>query len=251
MGLSAYDKLVLSHGPVAYWRLSHPSHGTETDHTGNDHKGTYRGVTSTVQLPNRDGAAVFNGSSGYFEIPTAKQFHISTTGKFTVEAWIRPHTLQFPDEEQTGYVYFMGKGTKSGGGGNREWAGRMYSKDNDENRPNRISGYAWNLDGGYGAGAYFQQPVNVNQWIHYAITFDTAEGTYGKVRIYRDGVLAGSDNLAYRPGTEDEVIVKPKPGTAPVRSAPATGSPISRERSESSRSMTASSRERSSGRTTP
>ncbi|MEV4020969.1 FG-GAP-like repeat-containing protein [Nonomuraea angiospora] len=216
-GLSAYDKLVLSHRPVAYWRLSHPSQGTEADRTGNNHTGTFHGVTSTVRLPNQDGASVFNGSSGNFEIPTAKQFHISTTGKFTVEAWIRPHTLQFPDEEQTGYVYFMGKGTKSGSGGDREWAGRMYSNDNDEDRPNRISGYAWNLDGGYGAGAYFQVPVKVNEWIHYAVTFDTTEGTYGKVRIYRNGVPAGTDNLAYRPGTADEVIVKPRPGSAPVR----------------------------------
>jgi hypothetical protein len=111
----------------------------------------------------------------------------------------------------------MGKGTKSGSGGDREWAGRMYSKENDENRPNRISGYAWNLDGGLGAGAYFQQPVKVNEWIHYAVTFDTAEGSYGKVRIYRNGVLAGTDHLAYRPGTADEVIIKPKPGPAPVR----------------------------------
>ncbi|MEV1003862.1 FG-GAP-like repeat-containing protein [Nonomuraea sp. NPDC050202] len=215
--MSAYDELVLSHRPVAYWRLSHPSAGTETDRTGHGHKGTFRGVTSTIRLPNLDGTSVFNGSSGYFEIPTAKPFHISTTGAFTVEAWIRPHTLQFPDEEQTGYVYFMGKGTKSGSGGDREWAGRMYSKENDENRPNRISGYAWNLDGGLGAGAYFQQPVKVNEWIHYAVTFDTAEGSYGKVRIYRNGVLAGTDHLAYRPGTADEVIIKPKPGPAPVR----------------------------------
>ncbi|MGW4959863.1 LamG-like jellyroll fold domain-containing protein [Nonomuraea sp. NPDC004186] len=216
-GLSAYDALVLSHRPVAYWRLSHPSDGAESDRTGNGHKGTFHGVTSTVRLPNQDGAAVFNGSSGYFEIPTAKQFHISTTGAFTMEAWIRPHTLQFADEEQTGYVYFMGKGTKSGSGGDREWAGRMYSKENEENRPNRISGYAWNLDGGFGAGAYVQQPVKVNEWIHYAVTFDTSEGAYGKVRIYRDGVLAGTDNLAYRPGTDDEVVIKPKPGPAPVR----------------------------------
>ncbi len=216
-GLSAYDALVLSHRPVAYWRLSHPSYGTERDRTGNGHRGTFHGVTSTVRLPNQDGAAVFDGSSGYFEVPTAKPFHISTTGAFTMEAWIRPHTLQFADGNHTGYVHFMGKGTKSGSGGDREWAGRMYSKVNRENRPNRISGYAWNLDGGFGAGAFVQQPVKVNEWIHYAVTFDTSEGAYGKVRIYRDGMLAGTDNLVYRPGTDDQVVIKPKPGPAPVR----------------------------------
>ncbi|MFD0473865.1 hypothetical protein ACFQ0B_40675 [Nonomuraea thailandensis] len=121
-GLSPYDRLVLSHEPAAYWRLSHPSAGTELDRAGNGHKGTFRGVTSSVQLPNRDGAAVFDGTSGYFEVPDARAFHISTTGKFTVEAWIRPHALNFPDVEQDGYVYFMGKGTKSGAGGDQEWA---------------------------------------------------------------------------------------------------------------------------------
>ncbi|MFI7145776.1 LamG-like jellyroll fold domain-containing protein [Nonomuraea sp. NPDC050022] len=64
---------------------------------------------------------------------------------------------------------------------------------------------------------YFQMPVKVSEWIHYAVTFDTSEGTYGKVRIYRNGVPAGTDNLAYRPGTAVEVIVKPRPGSAPVR----------------------------------
>ncbi|WP_336207706.1 LamG-like jellyroll fold domain-containing protein [Nonomuraea sp. LPB2021202275-12-8] len=216
-GLSAYDELVLSHGPAAYWRLSHPSHGTETDRAGNGYKGTFHNVTSSVQLPNRDGASVFNGSSGYFEVPNAGKFHISTTGKFTVEAWIRPHTLQFPNEEHTGYVYFLGKGTKSNSGGDQEWAGRMYSKVTDDNRPNRISGYAWNLAGGYGAGAGFQETVKVNEWMHVAFTFDTSEGEYGKVRIYRNGVLKGSSNLVFRPGQPDEVIVKPKPGSAPVR----------------------------------
>lgn len=215
-GLSRYDQLILSHEPAAYWRLSHPSYGTETDRTGNGHKGTFRGVTSSVQLPNKDGASVFNGSSGYFEVPNANAFHISTTGKFTVEAWIRPHTLEFADDEQDGYVYWMGKGTKSGTGGDREWAGRMYNKSHPD-RPNRISGYAWNLDGGFGAGAAFQHPVTVNQWMHVAITFDTSEGDYGKVRIYKNGVQTGSDNLVYRPGQPDEVIVKPKPGSAPVR----------------------------------
>ncbi|MCF6467076.1 hypothetical protein FAF44_01440, partial [Nonomuraea sp. MG754425] len=216
-GLSTYDDVVLADRPVAYWRLSHPSQAKESDRTGNGHVGTFRNVTSTLRLPNGDGASIFNGSSGYFEVPDAKPFHINTTGKFTVEAWIMPQTLQFPDQEQTGYVYFMGKGTKSGSGGNREWAGRMYSKTNTENRPNRISGYAWNLDGGLGAGAFFQQPVKAGEWIHYAITFDTSEGEYGKVRVYRDGVLSGTDHLAYRPGTADEVVITPKPGSAPVR----------------------------------
>ncbi|MGH8794136.1 MAG: LamG-like jellyroll fold domain-containing protein, partial [Stackebrandtia sp.] len=217
VGLSAYDKLVLADDPVAYWRMSHPSHGEEEDRTGNGHTGTYHNVTEAVQLPNGDGAAVFNGSSGYFQVPDSDAFHISTTGKFTVEAWISPHTLQFPNDEAGGYVHFMGKGLKSGSDGDREWGGRMYSKVNDEDRPNRVSGYAWNLDGGKGAGAYFEEPVEVGEFIHYAIAFDTSEGEYGKVWAYRNGVLTNTQDLVYRPGTDEEVVVVPEPGPAPVR----------------------------------
>lgn len=216
-GLSAYDRLVMSDQPVAYWRLSHPSHGSESDRMGNGYVGVYHNVSTTTTLPNNDGGSIFDGSSGYFEIPTADAFHISTTGKFTVEAWIRPDTLQFPDDEQTGYVHFMGKGTTSGTNGDREWAGRMYSLENDEDRPNRISGYAWNLDGGYGAGAYFQDSISVGEFIHYAIAFDVDEGEYGTVRVYRDGVLRQGTDLVYRPGTPDEIIITPRPGAAPVR----------------------------------
>jgi Concanavalin A-like lectin/glucanases superfamily len=215
--LSAYDRLVMSDQPVAYWRLSHPSHGSESDRMGNGYAGVYRNVTATVQLPNNDGGSIFNGTSGYFQVPSAPAFHISTTGKLTVEAWIRPDTLQFPDDEQTGYVHFIGKGTASGTNGNREWAGRFYSLNNSENRPNRISGYAWNLDGGLGAGAYFQDTLTVGTFIHFAVAFDVDEGEYGTVRIYRDGVLRQGTHLAFRPGTPDEVIITPRPGNAPVR----------------------------------
>jgi hypothetical protein len=34
-------------------------------------------------------------------------------------------------------------------------------------RPNRISGYRFNLTGGPGAGSYLQDPVTAGQWIHY------------------------------------------------------------------------------------
>ena len=53
---------------------------------------------------------------------------------------MRPDTLQFSDEEGSGYVYTMGKGDP----GSHEWYTRMYSEFNAESRPNRISGYAFN-----------------------------------------------------------------------------------------------------------
>ena len=64
-------------------------------------------------------------------------------------------TLQFSDEEGSGYVYTMGKGDP----GAHEWYTRMYSEANAESRPNRISGYAFNPAGGLGAGSYFEDTV--------------------------------------------------------------------------------------------
>ena len=59
---------------------------------------------------------------------------------------------------------------------------RMYSATNTEvpERPNRISGYVWNLAGGLGSGAYFQDPVKVNQWIMVTLVLDDRRVTvYG------------------------------------------------------------------------
>lgn len=218
-GTSSYDRLVLQSKPVAYWRMAHPADGRETDHTGNGRTGYYRNVTTakSIKLPNGDGAAVFDGVNDYLQVADNNAFSISTTGEFTVELWLRPHTLQFTHDEQGGYVYFIGKGLNSNSGGDREWAGRMYSKVNDENRPNRISGYAWNPDGGYGAGAYFQDPVRVGEFIHYALTFRLDEGQYGKVRIHKNGVHIQTADLVYRPGRPEEVVVVPRNRSAPVR----------------------------------
>lgn len=214
---SAYDRRVLVDEPVGYWGMAHPADRSEVDLTGNGHTGHYTGVTSTLRLPNRDGAAIFDGVNDYFEVADHASFSISTTGQFSFEVWMQPHTLQFANDERSGYVHFIGKGLTSGTSGDREWAGRMYSKVNDEDRPNRISGYAWNLTGGFGAGAAVQDPVTVGEWIHYVTTFNMAEGPYGKVRVHKNGVLRSTQDLVYRPGTDDEVIVVPGNGGAPVR----------------------------------
>ncbi|MDQ0646487.1 hypothetical protein QFZ53_000683 [Microbacterium natoriense] len=214
VSVSGYDDLVLADGPVGYWPMAQPAAGYETDLTGRGRTGYYTGPTTTVAMPNQDRAAVFDGIDDFFQIADQADFSISTTRRFTFEAWLQPHTLQFTDDEATGYVHFIGKGM---GSGSQEWAGRMYSQVNAENRPNRLSGYAWNLSGGYGAGAYFQDAVTVNQWIHYATTFNLDEGAYGTVRIYKNGVLRQTRDLVYEPGTANEVVVTPGDGTAPVR----------------------------------
>ena len=146
-------------------------------------------------------APIFNGSTGYVEIPDADVFSESTTGALSVEAWLRPDSLTMPNAESSGYVHWMGKGTN----GQHEWVARMYQQGNSEDRANRISFYSFNLTGGLGAGSYFQDTVVVNQWIHYVGTFDDTR-TY----IFKNGVMRDSDLLS------DYTIV-PMNGSAPVR----------------------------------
>ena len=58
------------------------------------------------------------------------------------------------------YVMWLGKGEKD----EIEWGFRFYSKDST--RPNRISAYIWNANGGLGSSAYFQDELKAHEWLH-------------------------------------------------------------------------------------
>ena len=90
----------------------------------------------------------------------------------------------------------------------------MYNKDNPEGRPNRISGYAFNPQGGLGAGSYFQDTVTAGQWIHVALVFNTKDtsSSYptGYVKIFKNGVLR--DRTALK-----SYDIVPQAGSSPLR----------------------------------
>lgn len=207
-----YDATVLADSPVAYWRMSGAVTPSEVDASGHGRTGTYAGGRAVTFLPNGDRATDFDGATGYLQVPDSDALSPATTGAFTLEAWMRPDTLEFPHAESSGYVHWMGKGVP----GQHEYVSRMYSQTNTENRPNRISGYAFNRDGGLGAGSYFQDAVTAGQWIHYALVINpaavSAEYPHGYVKIYRDGVLRDQDQLVIR-----DIVITPEAGTAPFR----------------------------------
>ncbi|CAF3776538.1 unnamed protein product [Rotaria sp. Silwood1] len=161
-------------------------------------------------MPNNDTASVFNGINQYFTIGDNDYLEIVRTGILTIEAWFRPDTLQFDYEEGSGYVWWMGKGNIQ----QQSWAARMYSYNNTEGRLNRISGYAFNLSGGLGAGSYFQDNVIVGQWILYTLTINTVNvsSTYptGYTKIFKNGVERDQDPLL-------GYGIIPQNGTAPMR----------------------------------
>ena len=123
-----------------------------------------------------------------------------------MEAWMNPATLRFNSLEGSGYVQWLGKGVRA----EYEYALRIYSLGNSEGRGNRISGYAYNLRGGKGSGAYFQDPVEVGAWMMIAVEYDTASSAAfpsGWVAIFKDGVLRKQVPL-------DQFSVVPRPGPA-------------------------------------
>jgi hypothetical protein len=107
-------------------------------------------------------------------------------------------------------VHLLGKGAPN----QQEYVARMYSTINSENRPNRISGYAFNLAGGFGSGSYFEDGVHVGEWILVDIVINTnaTSPAYptGYVKIFKNGVLRDTTRL-------DQYDVVPGNGTAPFR----------------------------------
>jgi hypothetical protein len=209
----AYDQQVLSLDPALYLTFNDPSAPTQEDLSGHGHTATYLPVNNPpgkVTLPNGDVTAEFNGQNQYAQVPSSHSLSVTDRGCLTIEAWIMPTTLQFPHEEGTGYVYVLGKGAPD----QYEYAIRMYSAKNTEQpeRPNRISGYVWNPSGGLGSGAYFQDKVEINQWIMVVLVLDdraSQKWPDGYVAIYKDGVLRDQVSMT-------QYNVTPQAGNAPL-----------------------------------
>lgn len=194
--MSLYDALVLESKPCLYLPME-PYHSL-LDLTNKNDFAYLDNTLGCAVMPNGDYAARFNGNNNMLSIRDADHLSIDYTGELTIEAWIRPDVLQFPKWESSGYVHWLGKGDTWKKG--HEYLCRIYNFENSENRPNRISGYAFNPEGGFGAGASFQEPVIPGEWIHVVVCYTTANVTKqfpnglksfptGYVSIYKNGIF--------------------------------------------------------------
>lgn len=207
---SAYDLRILSDKPVFY--LGSP--GFEHEHTQlSPSKHKVQAFPNTIpsdKLPNGDLAPLFNGIDQYLEIESKPKLSIATTGELTFEAWIKAGVLEFVSEEGDGYVHWAGKGEEAA----HEYVFRMYSKTSSSKRSNRISAHAFNLEGGLGSGAYFQENLAAKQWVHVTAVFNSnvRNKTYpsGYIKIFRDGVLKQTVSLA-------QSKISPQAAKAPLR----------------------------------
>ncbi|WP_433471472.1 LamG domain-containing protein [Saccharomonospora azurea] len=209
---SRYDHVVQRDDPVGYWPQQADSGRMVRDLTRRSPDGIVHGSPRVETMPNGDKTLVFDGDEDYVEIADADTLSTATTGEITVEAWLRPDVLTFRKTRSSGYVHWMGKGED----GRHEWVSRIYSADNTVGRENRISGYQFNLDGGLGAGSYYQEPLVPGQWLHYVLVVNANHSSEdypaGYTKLYIDGELSDQDSLIYD-GTE----MVPGNGTAPMR----------------------------------
>ena len=170
----------------------------------------------------------FNGSDASVEIPSLADYSVSTTGELTISAWLRPDTLNFPSvERNSDYIHWLGKGERTGTEGNQEWTFRMYNHidplDNPS-RPNRISFYLFNPQGGLGVGSFVQVPIQKGKWIHIVGVADSTrtylykDGQYIRCDTYR-GPAQGPCEIHYQapPNQDLQLVIDPQAGPAPLR----------------------------------
>jgi hypothetical protein len=187
--LPSYKGQVLAKRPVAYWRLGERKGSPAArDATGNGHQGKYHGKLLFGQpgalKGDKDPSITLEGpkAKGYVEVPAHKDFSVASSGHgLSVEAWLKPTQHTFAGETKDPHVHWLGKGEKD----HYEWGLRFSSKAST--RPNRISAYIWNAKGGLGAGAYFQDKLPLQKWIHVVATYDPPGKKDAQVRIYKDG----------------------------------------------------------------
>jgi len=229
----AYSGVVLSKGPVGYWRLGETAGPTAVDSSGFGYHGTYQGNPTFGQpgaiVNDLDTAIGCNGpdSKDYVEIPDpgdSAVFSQPTSGAgLSVEVWMRPDALVFPGQvDSAGEILIHWLGKCVSGSGQCEWGLRFYSQDSPT-RSNRVSAYIWNPEGAEGAGAYFQYGVNDNEalevgsWYHIVAVYEPGDAnTPGAgVRIYKNGVLKQGPPAS---GTlYSNYGIFPSHGTLPVR----------------------------------
>ena len=214
-----YSKVVLAKKPVGYWRLGEDKGADAADGSGNGRTGTYQGAVALQEkgaiAGDANTAVKLDGKKSYVEIPDHEAFSQPTSGKgLTVEVWVRPDVLEFDGETDDPYVMWLGKGEAK----KHEWALRFYS-NKSKDRPNRISAYIFNPEGGLGAGAYFEDKLKAGEWMHVVACFDPGDAdTKGAgVSIYKNGALKLGPP---KPGVlynNPQWKIKPARGDAPLR----------------------------------
>ena len=162
--VSGYDKTILLDQPTLFLPLADAGRAMqETDRMHADREGTYHHAVSPARMPNGDGAAGFDGLGSYFEFPDAPDLSVIENRHSHHRGVAAPGCADLPDAGRQRLSSLDGKGELGDGAtpDRMEWAARIYGANNTDIpwRENRISGYAYNMEGGRGIGSYFQDDI--------------------------------------------------------------------------------------------
>ena len=181
----AYRDVILSDNPLAYWRMGDASGTTVSDSSGNDRTGTYRPTSggswtggtlaaNGALTVDTDGAAAFNGTSGYVKVNN----FTPPTAAMTVEAWV------------------YAKSRPAWGSILKNWTDNVFGFVHLglENASGNLSVYIAQSGGAYIGPVIDDVQFPLKQWVHVAAV---ADGTH--LRLYNESArrtLPGSRSFA-------------------------------------------------------
>lgn len=161
------------------------------DLSGNNNHGIIRNATwNRTGGIYGDGAYQFNGINSEIKVRDSKTLSPETyDNHFSVSFFVKFENTSFVGQGfSKSYVNYIGKAKPR----NYEWEFRQYNSSNPDGRPNRLSFYAFNKEGGFGSGGYVQENLNEGEWIFITGVID------GEViKIYKNGILKNTQNLSY------------------------------------------------------
>ncbi len=174
--------LIPQDGLVAWY----PFNGNANDESGNNNHGTiFGGVTSTTDRYNQVASAfIFNGTSGYIEIPTLNTFQYKPV---TYSAWVIVSSY-FPSSAGHKFRSIIGRqelgNTVCGMLG--FWADKNVANGAYDNTFNYWMGGASQPD-----IPWSKTIPEINSWVHIAFT----QSANGDFKFYMNGELSNSGNL--------------------------------------------------------
>lgn len=185
----------LDNGLVLYFKFDNQQEFNEStdivhDFSGNDNTGDVMGnaIWDSLGGVNGSGAYQLDGIDDYISVPDSDILSPSITGQYSVTFWVKFLKTAFIGEGSTNsYINYMGKGESQ----NYEFSFRQHNSSNPDNRPDRISTYTFNLNGGLGAGSYFQDTINIGEWIFVSSVYN---GTH--ISIWKNAILRDTDPLS-------------------------------------------------------
>jgi hypothetical protein len=172
---SVYAELIVSHGPIAYWRFGEPADSVLVEDAIGTKDGAstqvVRGVPGAI-AGDPDTAFSFDGAGAKVDIPDASEmFTFAGTAQHSYELWFKPkpHTpIQFLLEKRTGADFTTRDGNTL----------LLYA-----------DGLSPAIERWTAGSAHISstEPPTLDEWHHIAFTFDGE-----RVRIYVDGAMGSN-----------------------------------------------------------